>query len=325
MLARTCKLTLMGLFLTCICSCESPSNPGDEVEYLDPIPSVHLYPAWLGSDMIALEDKGAIGAGPGWLNVAPSLVGVVVYSLDSKDFELLIPGGRKPRSNLARDCIVGMTSELFGDLFMWHGGALNLIEETEVWERRSDICASDDRSLVAWRSFSADHKVGVWVFSLKTDAYRYLGNDSPCEWAPNSHSLLIAVPNENDGGPPSIVEYNYDTNSEEQVWTLPEGMGGREYCYSPDGDSIGFIGFSLDRKYSGLYIYERKTKEVRQINSRVGGGLSWGERGIAYESVCFIGDSSDCGVIWLYNPITGVDAPLTEKFQFTRDVQAGGS
>lgn len=312
---RAREVWFLGL-MTCIVAaggCTDSSQPA-LISYIDPVPAVQSGASWADSSVVVLEDRGAIAVGPGWLSIDPQLAGVVLLDLDDSNHQLIVPGGIFPHANMATHCVVALSRYVSGSVVLWRNGVTTTLEEPLAWEHRSHLCINDDGTMLAWRSFGTDHHSGIWIYLLDTRLYRYIGQGQDPQWQHGSNNLIY----HRFGGSvhPGLVEYGCDSGAEREIWPFPEDLGGRDFSLSPDGTRMCFMGVSLQSSKCGLYVINLEDLSTSQINQRFGDGTSWGPRGILYGSSCSIEDTGDCGVIWLFDPKTGTDAPLTHRFQF---------
>jgi hypothetical protein len=294
-------------------ACGEPSSPVP-IAYDDPVPIVHRSPTWIGADVLVLEDRGALDVGPGWLDVDLRQAGIVLWNVSTDSFDLLVPGAVRPRAKPSGGGFVYLTSDSFGAVGLWARDGSTLANDPTVWRKRSSVCVNDSLSLAAWRSFDGEHEIGIWVQWLASAQTTFVGEGSDCSWVPASNRLLYCE--RPYGKPPVLIVYDCDTGLREILWQLPEGLGGWAFALSPGCSEVAFYGSSLERAKSGLYVFDRESNSLRQWNERIGGNLTWGVRGIVYEAECDAEGYADCGVLWICNPDTGIDAPLTRRFQF---------
>lgn len=318
---RAGRLCVAASVLPLVVACSSGSSPV-AVAPSEPVPTVHGSASWIDASKVALWSMGATAVGPGWAEVDLRLAGIVVLDVTTGAHDLVVPGAVIPRAHPATSGIVGLSAWWNGSIVYWRPGDTVTLEDSATWGLRAGVCMNDAGTLIAWRSFSGEHDVGIWILSLGDRRYRYLGQGSDPIWRKGANRLLYERWGE--GVVSGLVEYDCDSGQVVEVWEFPADLGGRGFALSPDGASLSFAGIGFAAADCGLYILDLESLEARQINERCGTATSWGERGIIYDCDCKVGDDSHCGVIWIYDPIAGTDQPLTDRFQFVEPTLDAG-
>jgi len=296
----------------------------------EPTPSVHINPTWIDENTIAFESKGAKSVGPGWLSIVPENRGVVGYNLSSGEYEMLIPEGLSPNANYLGNVVAGFQGNNTSPISVWTPQGLVSIGDTEEWQRRSKVCVNHDGTKLGWRNISLGHDIGVWIYSLPTLEYLFVGTpDSDDEGSSNDSSNPVWHPVEDillysgtwvrgSGDSTivisSIIEFHFSSGESDTLATLD--MGIRSMCYSPTGNQVALIGAGPNERNHAIFVLDVTSGTYSKIKDHFGRGLSWGERGLVYNNDCGELDDPGCGVLWLLDPSTGESSPITQRFQF---------
>jgi len=294
--------------------CSSCANETTKPVPFDPTPSVHRYPTWISEGVVGFQNTGAVSVGPGWLSINSENRGIVGFSLDTQDYEMLISNGIWPNSNLKGSKVVAHLIDPRGPVAIFQPEGSRLLKETKNWSRRSGVKINHDGTLFAWRSFGPDQEIGVWVYSEPTSEYTFLGQEAFISWHPFENTLIYR--SFSDIGQLAIIENHLESGIIDTLLTFPSNFGSEEMSYSPDGEKIAFLGRGRTSDLKGIYTFEIGSKSYKKVISHWGLGLSWGPRGIVYNNDCGELEDPTCGVLWLLDPETGKSRPITERFQF---------